>query len=212
MQCAPPHPAHSALPHWCHVQRTLLGGVATTLSASLYLNVSPVHEVEIRRKLSDSFNWHALPSKHQSHATSPSFTLHFDPHRVRCEMPFFTGPPVCPRCGQNTSRAITNPLSTPERDIGNSGRPYYKCATEGCEKAFFCFDDDRGILDTNPPCQCGRPSRRRIARKAPWDSSYLQMQCAMGTCDYSVPERDEYGGMKSVPRAEIPEWIGTGRL
>ena len=80
-----------------------------------------------------------------------------------------------------------------------------------CE-VFFCFDDFRGILDSNPACYCGRPSRRRVAGKAPWDSSYLQVQCATAACDYSEPELDESGERRFVARAEIPEWIRLGHL
>ncbi len=119
----------------------------------------------------------------------------------------FTGTPVCRGCGENTSRAITNPPSKPEYEIGNTGRPYYKCEIKGCENKFYCFDDYRGILDDNPLCHCGRPSRRRISGKAPYDSSFLQVQCATAACDYSERELDRDGGRKTVPRTEILEWI-----
>ena len=125
--------------------------------------------------------------------------------------PFFTRAPLCRGCGQETTHAITKPPLEPARDIGNNNRPFYSCKNSGCE-VFFCFDDFRGILDTNPGCHCGRPSRRRVGGKAPWDSSYLQVQCATAACDYSEPERDGSGGMKVVSRAEIPEWIRLGLL
>ena len=60
-------------------------------------------------------------------------------------------------------------------------------------------------LDTNPACYCGRPSRRRVSGKAPYDSSYLEVQCATAACDYSESELDQYGEMRVVRRAEIPE-------
>lgn len=125
----------------------------------------------------------------------------------------FTGTSVCRGRGEKTSRAITNPPSKPEYDIGNTGRPFYKCETRGC-KAFYCFDDYRGVLDDNPPCHCGRPSRRRISGKAPYDSSFLQVR-ATAACDYSERELDQYGGKKTVPRTEmteISEWIRLGEL
>lgn len=125
--------------------------------------------------------------------------------------PFFTSAPLCRDCGRKTARAITKPQPEPARDKGNTNRPFYKCKASDCG-TFYCFDDSRGILDTNPACKCGRPSRRRVAGKASWDSSYLQVQCATAACDYSELELDESGMTKVVPRAEIPEWIRLGHL
>ena len=121
---------------------------------------------------------------------------------------FFTGTPVCSGCGQKTSYATIQLDSA----IGNAGRPYYKCGTPGCEFAFFCYDDHRGISHDNLPCYCGRPSRRRLAGKAPRNSSFLKIQCAIGVCDYSIRELDQRGQPEIVPRAEIAEWIRLGKL
>ena len=92
--------------------------------------------------------------------------------------------------------------------IGNSGRPYYKCTTDGCSE-FFSFDDYGGISEGNPPCHCGRPSRRRVGGKAPFNSSYLVLQCATGACEYKEPES---GATTTVRVSEIPQWRQDGRL
>ena len=58
---------------------------------------------------------------------------------------YFTGAPVCPQCCQKTTRKTTQ-TDTPDKDIGNFSRPYYKCTTSAC-RDFICFDDYRGITD-----------------------------------------------------------------
>ncbi len=125
---------------------------------------------------------------------------------------FFTGTPVCSGCGQETSYAINNPPPKPESDIGNTGRPYYKCKHPECEARFYCFDDDRGVLDNNAPCYCGRPSRRRIAGKALRECLPLKIQYATGVCAYSVLELDQNGQQRTVPQTEITEWIRLGKI
>ena len=128
-------------------------------------------------------------------------------------MGFFTEVPVCRDCKKETSRLITNPPSKPEHDNGNTDRPYYKCETKGCRK-FFCFDDDRGIHHDNPLCFCGERSRRRVAgqdRSSTSDSLFLVFQCAKFACDCSFPEQDQ-GSRKTVPRAEIGDWVKLGKL
>ena len=124
-------------------------------------------------------------------------------------MGFFTEVPVCRKCKKETSREITQP----ENDRGNANRPYYKCKTNGCEK-FYCFDDARGIHPDNPPCFCGEPSRRRVAgkdRSSTSDSLFLTFQCAAAACDCSFPEQDQ-GGLKTISRAKIEDWIKLGIL
>ena len=124
---------------------------------------------------------------------------------------YFTGAPLCPGCNQETSDEITQ-TTTPDRDIGNFGRPYYTCKTPNCTDRYFCFDDYRGITDDNPPCHCGRPSRRTIAGKAPYDSSYLRLRCSRGICGYEIWELAQNGQPKTVARADIQEWVGLGKL
>ena len=124
---------------------------------------------------------------------------------------FFTEAPLCRGCKTRTVYAVTKAPAELAKDKGNTDRPYYRCETRDC-KVFYCFDDDRGILNTNPACFCGRPSRRRVAGNAPWDSLYLRVQCATAACDYSEPELDQSGNEKVVCRADIPEWIRLGHL
>ena len=130
-----------------------------------------------------------------------------DYYRVHCNMGFFTEVPVCRGCDEETTRLKTKP----ENDRGNAGRPYYKCQNNECRKKFYCFDDARGVHPDNPLCFCRERSRRIVAGKATSDYLFLKFQCARNDCDCSFPEQDQ-GGLKTVPRAKIGDWIKLGKL
>ncbi|KAH6651238.1 hypothetical protein F5144DRAFT_558872 [Chaetomium tenue] len=90
---------------------------------------------------------------------------------------YFTGPPKCPKCKKVAEYDITSD----DNCKGNEGRPYYKCNDGECTYPFFVFDDERGIVGTNPPCDCGRPTRRVIStvEQGLLKSSFF---CATGVC------------------------------
>ena len=64
-----------------------------------------------------------------------------------------TPPPNCPSCGSAAQRGLT-------RNLGSAGRrrPYYFCINNH-ERTFVRWDDNEGISNNNPQCDCGHPSR-----------------------------------------------------
>ena len=63
--------------------------------------------------------------------------------------------PICPSCRNSSTRDITSP----SKRNGNAGRPYYYC-NYGHARIFVTWDDSRGIMASNPLCECKYPSRR----------------------------------------------------
>jgi len=121
-------------------------------------------------------------------------------------MPYFTGAPKCRSCGK---AAILQVTSTENNKYGNAGRPYYSCTTEGCE-ALYTFDDDRGVLDENPACECGRPSRR-VIRSRKSDVVGFKFQCATGACPFNVSGGYD-GNQETIHDDDLQEWIREGKV
>jgi hypothetical protein len=122
------------------------------------------------------------------------------------EPSYFSASPICRYCDFPTHRVITRL----DNEIGNVGRPFYTCTTKDCGQ-YFCFDDARGIEDTDPACHCGRPYRRRIGGVAPHRSSYLVVQCATSACSFNEIEHDGDWKM-TIPLSAIPAAVAEGRL
>ena len=123
-------------------------------------------------------------------------------------MRYFTAPPRCPACKSPTTRAITN---TNNNNLGNAGRPYYKCKVQGCGE-FYCFDDSRGIFEENEACYCGRPSRLAVGAAAVSHSRNLVFQCATSACGYKNQACDKNGNGRTVKEADILQWVRDGKL
>ncbi|KAK1763012.1 hypothetical protein QBC33DRAFT_550734 [Phialemonium atrogriseum] len=119
-------------------------------------------------------------------------------------MPYFSGPPTCRLCGEETTHGVTNSTNT----LGNADRPYYACRCEG-RKGFFSFDDYRGIQDENPPCNCGRPSRCVV--RSMLSELYIEFLCATGVCDFKTLAGPD-GSQSIIHPADIPELIDMGRI
>jgi hypothetical protein len=87
-------------------------------------------------------------------------------------------PPTCLKCccAANRVRAVrsSNPIS-------HAGRLYYRCSH--CVQkyyTFITFDDDIGIIPSNPRCDCGYISR--ISRRRDGDGQFYC--CPVGTCQF----------------------------
>lgn len=85
--------------------------------------------------------------------------------------------PDCIQCGVPTNLRYTR---TSNRK-GNAGRPYYKCVP--CNK-FHCFADKRGNDPTNPPCHCGKSSKRQISGPEKSVARQVHYVCRIGGCDF----------------------------
>jgi DNA-directed RNA polymerase subunit M/transcription elongation factor TFIIS len=84
---------------------------------------------------------------------------------------------ICPICGREPKYFVTRRSNR----NGNAKRPYYKCIP--CNK-FVSFDDDRGILTQNPPCDCSVQSRMQVAGKFAATARGLHFVCAKGKCGF----------------------------
>ena len=122
-------------------------------------------------------------------------------------MPYFTAPPRCPACNSSTTRITTNA----NNNLGNAGRPFYKCKVQGCGE-FYCFDDSRGIFEENEACYCGRPSRLAVGAAAVSHSRNLVFQCATSACDYKTQACDKNGNRRTIKEADILQWVRDGKL
>jgi hypothetical protein len=94
-----------------------------------------------------------------------------------------TKAPDCILCGKPTRRRIARVLNP----NGNAGRPYYKCIP--CDK-FHCFCDSRGNDPTNPPCHCGKSSKRQVSGHGKAVPRGVHFVCRLGTCDFYRALRD----------------------
>lgn len=77
----------------------------------------------------------------------------------------------------------------------NAGRPYCVCVNPRCSnvinsppqypyRGWVSWCDDRGILPGNPPCRCGRVSRRDHTRERPGLPSQIFFTCSTGACHF----------------------------
>lgn len=97
--------------------------------------------------------------------------------------------PLCCRCGWEPRYRDT---AKPANQNGNGGRPYYKCIrcnyrSQGKQyhsRGWITWDDDRGICDSNPLCDCGVVSRQDRAGVESGMFGWGFWTCATGSCGY----------------------------
>lgn len=106
--------------------------------------------------------------------------------------PFLPVAPTCNQCGHQTRRGQ---VALNNHDSGNAGRPCYNCTRCG---HLVCFDDDRGVDEHTPRCNCGRSSRRLITKKDVNDRRRIFYKCASGSCKFYEFERNGDGSLLFV--------------
>jgi hypothetical protein len=81
-------------------------------------------------------------------------------------------PPNCPLCGSVAQRDLT-------KNLGSAGRrrPYYFCINNHKRK-FVRWDDNEGISNNNPQCQCGHSSRLNVNGTSNW------YDCSSMSCNF----------------------------
>lgn len=91
-----------------------------------------------------------------SASSSPSEWLRWTSNRGRMPNRFpLEAPPVCPICKCVSLPAVVKASNSK----GNAGRSYYYCDS-GHARHFLTWNDNRGVMNENPLCWCGYPSRR----------------------------------------------------
>ncbi|EMC95493.1 hypothetical protein BAUCODRAFT_45138, partial [Baudoinia panamericana UAMH 10762] len=85
---------------------------------------------------------------------------------------------TCAHCQHPCSQYVTRR----DNPNGNAGRPYFIC--HNCNNSWSTWNDTRGISPSNPPCNCGVPSRQgKSGVGAAWEG-YGFWVCAKGSCQY----------------------------
>lgn len=101
-------------------------------------------------------------------------------------LPRFPRPtaPVCRHCNRRSTSLPVRP-SNPN---GNAGRPFYRCNSIGCQQlegnGFIAWDDNIGVHENNPRCDCGILSRLDRAGIYSPIAGQRFWRCADGTCRY----------------------------
>lgn len=101
-------------------------------------------------------------------------------------------PAPCHRCGGPSTSRTTSALNR----NGNANRPYIRCIP--CRK-FITFTDDRGLDPNNPPCGCGRPSRRQLTGRRKEVPRAIYFVCREGRCGFYMEYFDDEGERVVVP-------------
>ncbi|OJJ68291.1 hypothetical protein ASPBRDRAFT_322738 [Aspergillus brasiliensis CBS 101740] len=106
--------------------------------------------------------------------------------------PQFPCTPVCRRCGWIPRDHRPHHVATNRN--GNLGRPYYACpnctsqtysySPHVRDRGWITWDDERGIRDSNPLCDCGVVSRQDRAGAGTTMSGLGFWTCATGRCGY----------------------------
>ncbi|PVH90901.1 hypothetical protein DM02DRAFT_607024 [Periconia macrospinosa] len=110
---------------------------------------------------------------------------------------------ICLRCGGLCNRHTTRHSNR----NGNAGRPYYRCMS--CSK-FATWADERGKHPGNPPCHCGRPSRRQISGNAKHPPRGVHYVCANGGCWFYMAGKGSDHRQVQISEGLVPMMASLG--
>lgn len=131
-------------------------------------------------------------------AFDPSETFKFplpsshEPKRNPLTQPNKPPSPHCQSCDAS-GPDLQSHITKPTNEKGNEGRPYLTCRL--CD-TFVTFTEARGIIATNPLCDCGVPSRLlNSGAEKGWIGFH---RCAGGACGFWARAKEDFS----------EDWVG----
>lgn len=162
---------------------------------------------------------HSLKPELKFNGSRDAYSRNEPPEPNFCQVTRFpvSRAPLCRKCGEVCSRIIARSDSK----SGNAGRPWYGCAFCGKRGVVFrCWDDEIGISQHRPRCDCTVPTVARYNVKKAKTCSCMHDQtcrcckgmemrfwrCAVGGCRYYSKDTGELRWMnEKVMRSAVME-------